>query len=88
MIIVCLWCIEQVAASLLLCKPVSFNWNFEQRGSCGNVMAECLAGAGVNVLTDLIILALPMPIIWKTLNIPLRSKLSLSFVFGLGSLYV
>lgn len=51
-------------------------------------MAECLAGAGINVLTDLIILALPMPIIWKTLTIPLRSKISLSFVFGLGSLYV
>ena len=88
MIIICLWCIEQIAASLLLCKPVSFNWNFKQKGSCGNLMADCLAGAGVNVLTDLIILALPMPIIWKMLNIPLRSKLSLSFVFGLGSLYV
>lgn len=88
MIIVCLWCIEQVAASLLLCKPVSFNWYFTQKGSCGNVLEACLAGAGVNVLTDLIILALPMPIIWKTLDIPLRSKLSLSFVFGLGSLYV
>lgn len=88
MIIICLWCIEQVAASLLLCKPVSFNWNFKQKGSCGNVMADCLAGAGVNVLTDLIILVLPMPIIWKMLNIPLRSKLNLSFVFSLGSLYV
>lgn len=88
MIIVCLWCIEQVAASLLLCKPVSFNWYCKQKGSCGNVLAACLAGAGVNVLTDLIILALPMPIIWKPLNIPLRSKLRLSFVFGLESLYV
>ncbi|MCJ1348173.1 hypothetical protein MMC31_006404 [Peltigera leucophlebia] len=27
-----------------------------------------------------------MPVIWKTLNIPLRSKLNLSLVFGLGSL--
>lgn len=51
-------------------------------------MTECLAGAGVNFLTDLIILALPMLIIWKTLKIPLRSELSLSFVFGLGFLYV
>lgn len=84
---VCVWCFEQVLASILICRPVSFNWNFNQKGHCGNVTANCLAGAAINVFTDLVILVLPMPIIWN-LNVPLKSKLSLSFIFGLGFLYV
>ena len=88
MSVVCLWCIQQVLAALLICKPISYNWDFHnQTGSCGNTTANCIAGAAVNVLTDLVILLLPMPIIWR-LKIPTRSKLSLSFIFGLGFLYV
>lgn len=88
MFVVCLWCIEQVLANLLICKPISYNWNFRtHKGTCGNTVANCLAGAAVNVFTDLVILLLPMPIIWR-LKIPTRSKLSLSFIFGLGFVYV
>lgn len=88
MFVVCLWCIEQVLASLLICKPISYNWQFKtQQGTCGNTMANCIAGAAINVFTDLVILLLPMPIIWR-LQIPTRSKLSLSFIFGLGFMYV
>ena len=83
--VVSVWCVEQIAASLLLCRPISYHWNTDQEGHCGNVMASCLAGAAINVLTDLVILVLPVPIIWS-LNIPLKSKLSLSFIFGLGFL--
>ena len=35
--------------------------------------------------TDILILILPMPIIWR-LHVPLRNKLILSLIFGLGSL--
>ena len=85
--IVCIWCFQQVLAAVLICKPISLNWNFNQEGHCGNIMANCLAGAAINVVTDLVILVLPMPTIWR-LNVPLKSKLSLSFIFGLGFLYV
>lgn len=88
MFVVCLWCVEQVLATLLICKPISYNWNFRtQKGSCGNEVANVIAGAAVNVFTDLVILLLPMPIIWR-LKIPTRSKLSLSFIFGLGFMCV
>ncbi|MCJ1427901.1 hypothetical protein MMC29_005807 [Sticta canariensis] len=86
MFVVCLWCIQQVLAALLICKPISYNWNFHnQTGTCGNTTANCIAGAAINVFTDLVILLLPMPTIWS-LKIPTRSKLSLSFIFGLGFL--
>lgn len=88
MFVVCLWCIQQVLAALLICKPISYNWNFHnETGICGNTMANCIAGQAINVATDLVILLLPMPTIWS-LKIPTRSKLSLSFIFGLGFLYV
>ncbi|KAL8671865.1 MAG: hypothetical protein Q9168_003655 [Polycauliona sp. 1 TL-2023] len=79
------WMIQQVLASLLLCRPISFNWDASVNGTCGNVAANCLAGAGINTLTDILILILPMPIIWR-LQVPLRNKIILSLIFGLGSL--
>ncbi|KAL8711335.1 MAG: hypothetical protein Q9220_004232 [cf. Caloplaca sp. 1 TL-2023] len=83
--IVSAWGIQQILASLFLCHPISFNWDGSIQGRCGNVAANCLAGAGINTLTDIIILILPMPIIWR-LHVPLRQKFILSFIFGFGSL--
>ncbi|KAL8896774.1 MAG: hypothetical protein Q9192_002918 [Flavoplaca navasiana] len=79
------WMIQQILASLVLCRPISINWDASVNGTCGNVAANCLAGAGINTLTDILILILPMPIIWR-LHVPLRNKLILSLIFGLGSL--
>ncbi|KAI4253158.1 MAG: hypothetical protein L6R42_007692, partial [Xanthoria sp. 1 TBL-2021] len=84
-VVVSAWMIQQVLASLLLCHPISINWDASVNGTCGNVAANCLAGAGINTLTDILILILPMPIIWR-LHVPLRNKVILSLIFGLGSL--
>ncbi|KAL8678144.1 MAG: hypothetical protein Q9186_005476 [Xanthomendoza sp. 1 TL-2023] len=84
-VVVTLWMIQQVLASLLLCQPISYNWDASLNGHCGNVAANCLAGAAVNTFTDILILILPMPTIWH-LHVPLRNKIILSLIFGLGSL--
>ncbi|KAL8780406.1 MAG: hypothetical protein Q9213_006491 [Squamulea squamosa] len=84
-VVVTVWMIQQVLAILLLCRPISINWDVSVTGTCGNVAANCMAGAGVNTLTDILILILPMPIIWH-LHVPLRNKLILSLIFGFGSL--
>ncbi|KAL8775533.1 MAG: hypothetical protein Q9209_000029 [Squamulea sp. 1 TL-2023] len=84
-VVVTIWMIQQVLAILLLCRPISINWDASVTGTCGNVAANCMAGAGVNTLTDILILILPMPIIWR-LHVPLRNKLILSLIFGFGSL--
>ncbi|KAL8798701.1 MAG: hypothetical protein Q9182_006452 [Xanthomendoza sp. 2 TL-2023] len=84
-VVVTLWMIQQLLASLLLCQPISYNWDASVNGHCGNVAVNCLAGAAVNTFTDILILILPMPIIWR-LHVPLRNKIILSLIFGLGSL--
>lgn len=43
-----------------------------------------ISGAN-NLITDLILLFLPMPIIWK-LKLPIRQRLGLVFVFAMGAL--
>ncbi|KAL8944868.1 MAG: hypothetical protein Q9216_000158 [Gyalolechia sp. 2 TL-2023] len=83
--IVSIWGIEQILATLLMCRPISRNWRIVVDGHCGNVTANLVAGAGISTLTDFIILLLPMRTIWR-LQVPFRNKISLSLIFGLGSL--
>ncbi|KAI4108944.1 MAG: hypothetical protein LQ339_002063 [Xanthoria mediterranea] len=49
-LVVSAWMIQQVLASLLMCRPISYNWDASVNGTCGNVAANCLAGAGINTL--------------------------------------
>lgn len=42
---------------------------------------------GVSIVSDFAILAIPIPLIWD-LHIPIRRKMELTTVFGLGVLYV
>lgn len=49
-VVVTTWMFQQVLASLLLCRPISYNWDASVNGTCGNVAANCLAGAAVNTL--------------------------------------
>ncbi|KAI4243954.1 MAG: hypothetical protein L6R40_003164 [Gallowayella cf. fulva] len=52
-VVVTTWMFQQVLASLLLCRPISYNWDASVNGTCGNVAANCLAGAAVNTLQPL-----------------------------------
>jgi hypothetical protein len=47
--------------------------------------AKWFSDASVNILTDLILLSLPMPYL-KGLNLPTRQKAGLIAVFALGGL--
>ena len=49
-VVVTAWMIQQILASLVLCRPISINWGTSVNGTCGNVAANCLAGAGINTL--------------------------------------
>ena len=49
-VVVTAWMIQQILASLVLCRPISINWDTSVNGTCGNVAANCLAGAGINTL--------------------------------------
>jgi len=56
-------------------------------GHCINIESFFLGQAIPNIVTDGILLALPLPLIWD-LHLPKGQKMALSGVFLLGSLYV
>ncbi|KAI8628655.1 hypothetical protein F5Y19DRAFT_109188 [Xylariaceae sp. FL1651] len=69
------------------CYPVSKFWMPEIDGSCIDQNAFYLASAVINVLGDVAVLSLPLPIIWG-LQASRSKKWSLSFLFLLGAFVV
>lgn len=67
------------------CHPVSAAFEFPRlpTASCINIITLYLCSAPVNIITDLAILFLPMPILTK-MRIPRKQKIILIFTFGLG----
>ncbi|KAL6232853.1 hypothetical protein BDW75DRAFT_216757 [Aspergillus navahoensis] len=75
-------------ASVFQCSPIQYTWDKEiPGGSCFNQQAFYRYVSLPNILTDLVILVMPMPIVWR-LQTRLTQKLALTGVFLLGGLYV
>ena len=73
-----------VLGSVLACTPVSSFWNRNNRqGHCINLMAFWFTNASFNIVSDIAIWTLPMPVL-KSLQLPRRQKYSLILVFALG----
>lgn len=67
----------------LNCQPFEATWNPTIAGSCGPMTTVELACVVVNMGTDLAILLLPQPIIWK-LQMPTSRKIAISLMFVVG----
>lgn len=67
------------------CTPVKKSWYPEIPGHCGDSNMKYIAAASVDLVIDVIIIVLPMPILWG-LQLPLARKIALMGVFALGFL--
>ncbi|RAL03900.1 uncharacterized protein BO80DRAFT_453034 [Aspergillus ibericus CBS 121593] len=86
MVIVWLWAISVILETFLLCRPLAYNWDITTpNGICGNRNATYVVAGTLSLITDLMVMALPLPHIWK-LQLSIPKKLALSFVFCLGLL--
>ncbi|RYP89865.1 hypothetical protein DL770_004017 [Monosporascus sp. CRB-9-2] len=65
------------------CSPVRKTLDPFIPGICFDRMRWFLGSAFINAFTDLLILLLPMPLVWR-LNMTLLRKISVTFVFLLG----
>ncbi|KFY07466.1 hypothetical protein V492_07128 [Pseudogymnoascus sp. VKM F-4246] len=73
-----------IIGSILMCIPVAAFWDESIKGHCMNRLQFWFANAGVNIATDIIIFAIPMPLL-KQLQLPKKQKIGLMFVFGFGA---
>ncbi|OQE39249.1 hypothetical protein PENCOP_c007G04572 [Penicillium coprophilum] len=82
---VTLWVVGVYVAGALLCIPVSKFWDQSIPGACLDP-AKFYYGMQIpNILTDVILLIMPMGVVWK-LPIPKAQKMLLSGVFLIGGL--
>jgi len=83
-----LWFIAFQTTAIFQCTPVSYFWNREtEKGHCIESTKFFIALATTNLFTDVALLVLPIPQIWK-LKVPRAQKFRLSSIFLVGTLYV
>ncbi|KAG4412358.1 hypothetical protein IFR04_014515 [Cadophora malorum] len=71
-------------AFLYLCRPLPKYWDFSIPGKCSNFGAAFLAGAALNVATDVALLLLPLWLL-HPLKLPLRQKIGVTLILMTGS---
>ena len=71
---------------IFACHPIAKTWDLTiTTGSCVNRPAVYISNGVLNVVTDFVILLLPVPLI-RGLHMPLRQKILLAAMFSVGSL--
>ena len=69
--------------AIFQCRPIRSQWNPSIPSHCLNYEAAILIGGIVNILTDFVMLIIPMPLLWG-LKLSKSRKLMLTSVFLLG----
>lgn len=73
-------------AIIFACNPIEKNWDVSiTDGTCINRAGLYLATAIVNIISDIMCLILPIPIVLK-LQVPRIQKLGIICMFGVGSM--
>lgn len=79
--------IATILAECLICQPLSYRWDLAIKGaSCGDEQALTMYTAGLNLLQDVIVVFIPMPMVWGLQMAP-NKKLGVACIFGLGIAY-
>jgi hypothetical protein len=86
MVVVVGYSVSTVFALIFPCHPIRKSWDVTVvDGSCINRGAVYLVQAITNIVTDVILLLLPIPMVWR-LQMPVIQKFGLVFIFVVGSL--
>lgn len=86
--LVVVWAILGTFLTAFLCIPLEAVWNPTVPAHCMDSNAIRLFNAAFTILTDVLILGLPIPQIWTLQHLQTTHKLGLNIVFALGSLSV
>ncbi|KAJ5752242.1 hypothetical protein N7520_009159 [Penicillium odoratum] len=84
---VVLWLAAMEIALGLQCIPIQKAWDMNVEGSCVNLVSFSYFTNITNLITDIWVFLLPLPIIFR-LHVTRRRKFELAGVFAIGLLYV
>lgn len=87
MVLVTIWSVSQIFVTAFTCVPIQGLWDMSIPATCDSLgpSAQQYLNSGGNIVTDVIILVLPLPVVWR-LKLPRNQKLVLVGVFSLGFL--
>ncbi|KAI9041876.1 uncharacterized protein KD926_006422 [Aspergillus affinis] len=81
--LVCTWCLAVFITVLLQCRPISLNWDKSQPGTCIDSKQFFFGNAISNLLIDVVILMMPIPMVLQ-LQLRTSQKLTILGIFLLG----
>lgn len=73
-----------MVAGFVICIPLNALWNPKIQGRCIDKNAWYRWATLMNIVTDIIMLVVPLPVIWK-IKCSTRTKIGLTITFGVGS---
>jgi hypothetical protein len=87
MLVVGFWCISQIIVNIIPCLPIQANWDFNSVGTatCVATSVGTYGNAIGTMLSDIIVLFLPLPTIWS-LRLNTMQKWAAFGVFGIGAM--
>jgi len=83
--VVVAWWVANNLQIFLICTPFNSNWDVTVKSHCGNRPAAFTTIGAINMVTDVIIMLLPIHFVRK-LQMPSSSKIGVCVIFGLGLL--
>ncbi|GKT44088.1 satratoxin biosynthesis SC1 cluster protein 4 [Colletotrichum spaethianum] len=83
LLVVGAWATSQLFISALQCMPVSGFWDQSVKAKCIPNQPQWYVNAAGNIITDVAVFALPIPIFWH-LSLPRKQKILLIGIFSLG----
>lgn len=84
-VVVLLHGLSTILSAFLMCRPFASQWDSTIEGHCGNMILSYWFTGVINVVTDVSILILPIPHIYK-LQLELYKRLALIAIFSVGVL--
>ena len=82
--------IAQIFVVIFPCRPIAFFWDqvvAPKSGKCVNIQYLYYSVNIINIITDLVLLTLPVSKIWQ-LQMATKQKIAICAIFLLGGLYV
>ncbi len=79
--------VSTIISTPLICRPIAYSWDKRiPGGKCGDQKSLDLFIGIFNLLLDVCVVVLPMPVLWG-LQMAVSKKLMVSAMFGLGIVY-
>lgn len=78
--------LANLLADIFQCWPVNKGWDGVRiHGTCDNLSTFYKCIIAINVLLEVVIFVMPMPMLWK-LHLPIQQRIALMCTFGVGIL--